>query len=231
MNELLESLWQRVTSNIGDRIAQIQDLLTQALGAQADADQAKTDAETAVTAAQSHASDAATSASQAASSRSAAAESESNAGQSEQAAKASENAAAQSANATAGVAQDVQTAASNAQQSETNAKDYESNAKEYRDDAIAAGELAEEQAGIAVDAANRADPDGFRDAVNQRVAAVEGLVDSKADDSDLQALASRVDARPAFHSGVGAPTDVPNAVVGDYYFDTESGELHKITGV
>ena len=24
---------------------------------------------------------------------------------------------------------------------------------------------------------------------------------------------------------------VSNAVAGDYYFDTESGELHKITGV
>ena len=35
----------------------------------------------------------------------------------------------------------------------------------------------------------------------------------------------------ASFSGVGEPVNVPNAVAGDYYFDTESGELHKITGV
>ena len=40
-----------------------------------------------------------------------------------------------------------------------------------------------------------------------------------------------VNSRPAFFSGVGAQVNVPNAVAGDYYFDTESGELHKITGV
>ena len=40
-----------------------------------------------------------------------------------------------------------------------------------------------------------------------------------------------VDARPAFHSGVGAPVNVPNAVPGDYYFDETTKELHKITGV
>ena len=47
----------------------------------------------------------------------------------------------------------------------------------------------------------------------------------------MDALSTRVDSRPAFFSGVGEPVNVPNAVVGDYYFDTESGELHKITGV
>ena len=93
-----------------------------------------------------------------------------------------------------------------------------------RDDAVAAAGLAEEQAVLATAAADRADPDGFRDAVDQRVSAVEGLVSSKAD-------TSLVNARPAFFSGVGEPVDVPNAVAGDYYFDTESGELHKITGV
>ena len=93
-----------------------------------------------------------------------------------------------------------------------------------RDDAVAAAGLAEEQAGIATAAADRADPDGFRDGIDQRVSAVEGLVDSKAD-------TSLVNARPAFFSGVGEPVNVPNAVAGDYYFDTDSGELHKITGV
>ena len=50
-------------------------------------------------------------------------------------------------------------------------------------------------------------------------------------DDELQALRDLIHARHAFFSGVGEPTDVPNAVAGDYYFDTDSGELHKITGV
>ena len=111
-------------------------------------------------------------------------------------------------------------AATSAQQ----ANDSALEASDARDDAVAAAGVAETQADRAVAAADRADPDGFRDAVDQRVATVEGLVDSKAD-------TSLVNARPAFFSGVGAPADVPNAVAGDYYFDTESGELHKITGV
>ena len=93
-----------------------------------------------------------------------------------------------------------------------------------RDAAVAAAGLAETHAASAAASADRADPDGFRDGIDQRVSAVEGLVDSKADKS-------LVNARPAFFLGVGEPVDVPNAVAGDYYFDTESGELHKITGV
>ena len=50
-------------------------------------------------------------------------------------------------------------------------------------------------------------------------------------EDELQALRDLIHARHAFFSGEGAPVDVPNAVAGDYYFDTDSGELHKITGV
>ena len=50
-------------------------------------------------------------------------------------------------------------------------------------------------------------------------------------DGELQSLRDLIHARHAFFSGVGEPVNVPNAVAGDYYFDTESGELHKITGV
>ena len=55
----------------------------------------------------------------------------------------------------------------------------------------------------------------------------------KHDIADINGAASKdyVESRPAFFSGVGEPVDVANAVAGDYYFDTESGELHKITGV
>ena len=50
-------------------------------------------------------------------------------------------------------------------------------------------------------------------------------------DGELQALRDLIHARHAFFSGEGAPVDIPHAVVGDYYFDEGSQELHKITGV
>ena len=50
-------------------------------------------------------------------------------------------------------------------------------------------------------------------------------------EDELQSLRDLIHARPAFFSGEGAPVDIPHAVVGDYYFDEDSQELHKITGV
>ena len=50
-------------------------------------------------------------------------------------------------------------------------------------------------------------------------------------EDELQALRDLIHARHAFFSGEGAPVDLPYAVVGDYYFDEGSQELHKITGV
>ena len=50
-------------------------------------------------------------------------------------------------------------------------------------------------------------------------------------EDELQALRDLILARHAFFSGEGAPVDLPHAVVGDYYFDESTEELHKITGV
>ena len=50
-------------------------------------------------------------------------------------------------------------------------------------------------------------------------------------EDELQALRDLIHARHAFFSGEGAPVDLPYAVAGDYYFDEDSQELHKITGV
>ena len=115
-------------------------------------------------------------------------------------------------------AQNAQTSASSASQSRQyaatsaqQANDSALAASGARDDAVAAAGLAEEQAGLAAASADRAD----QDQLGARV----------------DTLSTRVDSRPACFSGVGEPVDVPNAVAGDYYFDTESGELHKITGV
>lgn len=55
------------------------------------------------------------------------------------------------------------------------------------------------------------------------------------DDRDAATLAEAralVRSRPAFFSGSGAPpSSIPGAVVGDYYLDETTMELHKITGV
>lgn len=67
---------------------------------------------------------------------------------------------------------------------------------------------------------------GKADAVHTHTSSqVDGL------DGELQALRDLIHARHAFFSGEGAPTNIPHAVVGDYYFDETSQELHKITGV
>ena len=67
---------------------------------------------------------------------------------------------------------------------------------------------------------------GKADSVHTHVVEqVDGL------EGELQALRDLIHARHAFFSGEGAPVDIPNAVVGDYYFDESTEELHKITGV
>src|SRR5699024_11913594 len=108
---------------------------------------------------------------------------------------------------TSSASQSRQYAAASAQQ----ANDSALEAGGARDDAVAAAGLAETHAQAAAASADRADPDQLG--------------------ARVDALATPVDARPAFFSGVSDTVDVPNAVAGDYYFDTDSGELHKITGV
>lgn len=50
--------------------------------------------------------------------------------------------------------------------------------------------------------------------------------------SDITDLDELIKSRPAFFSGKGpAPASIPGAVVGDFYFDEDAKELHKITEV
>ena len=72
------------------------------------------------------------------------------------------------------------------------------------------------------------------------VTGLQAALDSKPDDrhrhhwSDVTGVASKVyvDSRPALFSGVGAPpSSISGAVVGDFWLDTSTMELHKITGV
>ena len=58
-----------------------------------------------------------------------------------------------------------------------------------------------------------------------QVTGLDAALNGKADKS-------YVDSRPALFSGSGAPpSSIPGAVVGDWWLDTSTMELHKITGV
>ena len=58
-----------------------------------------------------------------------------------------------------------------------------------------------------------------------QVTGLDAALDGKADKS-------YVDARPALFSGSGAPpSSIAGAVAGDFWLDTDAMELHKITGV
>lgn len=51
-------------------------------------------------------------------------------------------------------------------------------------------------------------------------------------DDEVAEVRALVETRPAFFSGRGKPpSSIPGAVVGDYYLDETTMELHKITGV
>ena len=51
-------------------------------------------------------------------------------------------------------------------------------------------------------------------------------------DSAVKETHARIDTRPAFYSGPGdPPATIPGARVGDYWLDTTTMTLHKITGV
>ena len=58
------------------------------------------------------------------------------------------------------------------------------------------------------------------------VGSIDGLGD------ELAGVRALAESRPAFFSGKGEPpSTIPGAVVGDYYLDETTMELHKITGV
>ena len=58
------------------------------------------------------------------------------------------------------------------------------------------------------------------------VGSIDGLGD------ELAGVRALTESRPAFFSGKGEPpSTIPGAVVGDYYLDETTMELHKITGV
>ena len=195
-NNLLESLWTRVSANIGERIDQISDLLTQAFSA-SDESKAARDA-------------AAGSAAEAA-------------GHADRAEQATD---------VAGLRNEVTQQIADLVDGSPAALDTIREVAEY----------AQANRGI-TDQLNAAIGDKANKSHTHTTSEITGLEDAlanKSDDrhrhhwSDVTGVASKsyVDSRPALFSGSGAPpSSIAGAVVGDWWLNTSTMELHKITGV
>ena len=75
-------------------------------------------------------------------------------------------------------------------------------------------------------------PPGTHTHTTAQVTGLDTALADKASASDLTALSGVVNARPALFSGAGAPpSTISNARVGDWWLNTNTLELSKITGV
>ena len=180
-NNLLESLWARVSANIGDRIDQISELLTQALSASAESKAARDAAAASASEAESHAERA------------------------EQATDITE------------LRDEVTQQIAAVVDGSPAALDTIREVAEY----------AQANRGI-TDQLNAAIGDKANKSHTHTTSQVTGLdaaLDGKADKS-------YVNSRPALFSGTGAPpSSIAGAVAGDFWLNTTTMELHKITGV
>ena len=195
-NTLLESLWARVSANIGDRIDQISELLTQALSASAESKAARDAAAASASEAESHAE------------------------------------RAELATDITGLRNEVTQQIAAVVDGSPAALDTIREVAEY----------AQANRGI-TDQLNAAIGDKANKSHTHTTSEITGLEDAlanKSDDrhrhhwSDVTGVASKsyVDSRPALFSGSGAPpSSIAGAVVGDWWLNTSTMELHKITGV
>ena len=217
-NTLLESLWARVSANIGDRIDQISELLTQALSASAESKAARDAAAASASEAESHAE------------------------------------RAELATDITGLRNEVTQQIAAVVDGSPAALDTIREVAEYAQ----ANRGITDQLNAAI--GNKADKShthttsqvtGLDNALSGKAAKshthttseITGLEDAlanKSDDrhrhhwSDVTGVASKsyVDSRPALFSGSGAPpSSIDGAVVGDWWLNTSTMELHKITGV
>ena len=202
-NTLLESLWARVSANIGERIDQISELLTQAFSA-SDESKAARDA-------------AAASASEAA-------------GHADRAELATD---------ITGLRNEVTQQIAAVVDGSPAALDTIREVAEYAQ----ANRGITDQLNAAIgDKANKSHThttsqiSGLDTALNGKAAATHTHTTSQVTGLDAaldgKADKSYVDARPALFSGSGAPpSSIAGAVAGDWWLDTSTMELHKITGV
>lgn len=180
-NNLLESLWARVSANIGDRIDQINGLLSQALSASAESKAARDAAATSAGEAKDHAD------------------------------------RAEQATDITGLRDEVTQQIAAVVDGSPAALDTIREVAEYAQ----ANRGITDQLNAAI--GNKADKSHTH--TTSQVTGLDAALDGKADKS-------YVDARPALFSGSGAPpSSIAGAVVGDWWLNTSTMELHEITGV
>ena len=202
-NNLLESLWARVSANIGDRIDQISELLTQAFAASDESKAARDAAAGSATEAAGHAD---------------------RAEQATDVAGLRNEVTQQIADLVDGAPEDLDTIREVAEYAQAN--------RHVTDQLNAAiGNKADKSHTHAW-----ASITGLSSALNGKANASHTHTTSQV--SGLSTALSKkadktyVDSRPALFSGSGTPpSSIAGAVVGDFWLDTDTMELHKITGV
>ena len=224
-NNLLESLWARVSANIGDRIDQISELLTQAFAANAESKAARDAAAGSATEAASHAD---------------------RAEQATDVAGLRNEVTQQIADLVDGAPEDFDTIREVAEYAQSN--------RDITDQLNAAiGDKANKshthtQAQITgLSSALNGKANASHTHTTSQVTGLDAVLSGKANashthttsqvsglDTALNGKADKtyVNSRPALFSGAGAPpSSIPGATIGDWWLDTSTMELHKITGV
>ena len=224
-NNLLESLWARVSANIGDRIDQISELLTQAFAANAESKAARDAAAGSATEAASHAD---------------------RAEQATDVAGLRNEVTQQIADLVDGAPEDLDTIREVAEYAQSN--------RDITDQLNAAiGDKANKshthtQAQITgLSSALNGKANASHTHTTSQVTGLDAVLSGKANashthttsqvsglDTALNGKADKtyVNSRPALFSGAGAPpSSIPGATIGDWWLDTSTMELHKITGV
>ena len=237
-NTLLESLWARVSANIGDRIDQISELLTQALSANAESKAARDAAAASATEAASHAD---------------------RAEQATDVAGLRNEVTQQIADLVDGAPEDLDTIREVAEYAQSNRDITDQLNAAIGNKAAKSHTHSQSQVtGLTTALSGKSDT-GHKHAISD-VTDLQTVLDSKpthstmnsglngkADKSHTHTQAqvtglstalngkadkSYVDSRPALFSGSGAPpSSISGAVAGDFWLDTSTMELHKITGV
>ena len=224
-NTLLESLWARVSANIGDRIDQINGLLTQAFAASDESKAARDAAAGSATEAASHAD---------------------RAEQATDVAGLRNEVTQQIADLVDGAPEDLDTIREIAEYAQENrgVTDQLNAAIGAKADKTHTHTQAQ-VTGLTAALDGKADTShthtqtqvtGLSAALNDKANASHTHTTSQVSglDTALSKKADKayVDARPALFSGSGAPpASIAGAVVGDFWLDTSTMELHKITGV
>ena len=246
-NNLLESLWARVSANIGDRIDQISELLTQAFAANAESKAARDAAASSATEAASHA-DRAEQATDVAGLRNEVTQqiadlvdgapedldtireiaeyAQANREVTDQLNAAIGNKANKSHTHTQAQVTGLSTALSG--KSDTGHKHTTSEITDFATEMSKKANASHTHSQSQVTGLTTA-LDGKADAshthTTSQVSGLSTALNGKADKT-------YVNSRPALFSGSGAPpSSIPGAVAGDFWLDESTKELHKITGV